>query len=79
MRSSITIQVDYEDDSRLWRVGAISRTDGQLELAATEDCGPFCDLGAIMGWVGGMMTAWAMPPLSTAPSESLHDAFASHP
>lgn len=79
MKSSITLQLDYDSDKNRWDVGCISRTDGDLDLCCTEACGPFAGWADVAAWSMRMLAVWAAPPLHSTPSESLHDAWAQHP
>lgn len=79
MQTDLTIMVSYDSDSHRFQLGATSRTDGDWELAASEPAGPFTGVQDVGSWIGRMLAVWSAPPLAITPSESLHDAWASHP
>lgn len=75
MKSSITFEISYDDDRRLWTVGCLSSWDGQIELCRSHECGPFTTVTDVWIWLSKLYDAWQAPELGSSASESLHDTY----
>ena len=77
MQSHLTLEVTFDDSDAKWSIGALSRWDGRIELARSNECSPFTTVADVEKWLLAMWTAWCAPTLGQDVSESLHDAYAS--
>lgn len=76
MRSSLHLEVVWDDESKSWSVGAISSWGDQIELARSHQCGPFTTVQDVWVFLSKMYDAWCAPTLGATASESLHDTYA---
>ena len=76
MKSTLHLEVAFDDDGARWSVGAISHWDGRIELARSSECSPFTTSDDIKRFLDAMWSAWCAPTLGVDVSESLHDAYA---
>jgi hypothetical protein len=77
MDTELTLEVRWRSDDGAWTIGAMSRTDGVIELCRSHQCGPFTTVAEVSRWITAMFGAWSAPNLGMEASESLHDAYIS--
>jgi hypothetical protein len=78
VKSSLHLEVSWDDESALWGVGAISTWGERIELARSHQCGPFTSSTDVRRFLTEMFEAWVAPALGHEASESLHDAYATY-